>query len=752
MIEANDLIREFESLIGAALAVPDEYRLTLSSFCLEMTARTPQPALVREAHLVASINKKLKLNAAPMNQFLSECAKFRCFFNARLKDQIAEAFDYGDADILHATLRGIELPEDFVDAHFRPLSRDQTLAALQRELRETINKRTKLPDPALTQPLLLSLLGGFAYNYFARHDVHNLFDPLENSLDYEEEYWKRLHVHAESLFERDNSLTILHDTISATKADYEELLADNFTRVSRAYDDLNNHGFLIIILEALDEGARDTQWNLCSDLILFAEKHRSVELQKGYFQYRKIAEVTSSYIGGIKQDEARFERANEGFTYRDTLVTFPDDGECGRPTLVLIFQKNERDETVLPCPACRSHRVNGNSYSSFGVKSWECQNWICPDRSMSNRGKRFSFLSLLMNKAISPENEIPVSLVRRWSRDVIYCANVAEIIEMAVSFYSLRSDSITVAETLNICPNYMGRNIVAYSPPQPEREIVARFNADPFFSRFLINKNIVASTSQSPNLGDARHKVFCGDSFDVLSHFEEFTIDGAVTSPPYYNAREYSQWDNIYCYMYDMYNNACAVFRSLKKGGFYLYNIFDYFDNENSIALSAMGKKRLILSSLTVAAFRKAGFTLQGNIVWDKGEIEGKRGFNGGNYSPYYQAPFNCWEHILIFRKPGPGNVVRFPSIIRQQPVMKFRNGVNTHGHTAPFPEAIPDILISNIPKGGVVLDPYAGSLTTGRAAEAAGRIGVSIERSYEYCKLGIAMRSGIIVPSAANS
>lgn len=752
MIEANDLIREFESLIGAALTVPDEYRLTLTSFCLEMTARTPQPGLVREAHLVASINKKLKLNAAPMNQFLSECAKFRCFFNTRLKDQIAEAFDYGDADVLHAALRGIELPEDFVDAHFHPLSRDQTLAALQRELRETINKRTKLPDPALTQPLLLSLLGGFAYNYFARHDVHNLFDPLENSLDYEEEYWKRLHVHAESLFERDNSLTILHNTIPAAKADYEVLLADNFTRISRAYDDLNNHGFLIIVLEALDEGARDTQWNLCSDLILFAEKHRSVELQKGYFQYRKIAEVTSSYIEGIREDEARFERANEGFTYRDTLVTFPDDGECGKPTLVLIFQKNERDETVLPCPACRSHRVNGNSYSSFGVKSWECQNWICPDRSMSNRGKRFSFLSLLMNKAISPENEIPVSLVRRWSRDVIYYVNVADIIEMAVSFYSLRSDSIAVAETLNICPNYMGRNIFVYSPPQPEREIVARFNADPFFSRFLVNKNSVASSNPSPNLGDARHKVFCGDSFEVLSSFDEFTIDGAVTSPPYYNAREYSQWDNIYCYMYDMYNNACAVFRSLKQGGFYLYNIFDYFDNENSIALSAMGKKRLILSSLTVAAFRKAGFTLQGNIVWDKGEIEGKRGFNGGNYSPYYQAPFNCWEHILIFRKPGPGNVVRFPSILRQQPVMKFRNGVNTHGHTAPFPEAIPDILISNIPEGGVVLDPYAGSLTTGRAAEAAGRIGVSIERSYEYCKLGLSMRSGIIVPSAVNS
>ncbi|MFM7367916.1 MAG: hypothetical protein ACKO2Z_08975, partial [Sphaerospermopsis kisseleviana] len=98
-----------------------------------------------------------------------------------------------------------------------------------------------------------------------------------------------------------------------------------------------------------------------------------------------------------------------------------------------------------------------------------------------------------------------------------------------------------------------------------------------------------------------------------------------------------------------MYNIAKELYRCLKPGSPCLFNIFDYFDNENIIVFSDMGKKRLILSSYMSFIFRYIGFEHIGNIAWDKGEIEGNRNFNQGNYSPYYQAPLNCWEHILIF-------------------------------------------------------------------------------------------------------
>ena len=70
------------------------------------------------------------------------------------------------------------------------------------------------------------------------------------------------------------------------------------------------------------------------------------------------------------------------------------------------------------------------------------------------------------------------------------------------------------------------------------------------------------------------------------------------------------------------------------------------------------------LSSM-LALFRRVGFRLCGNVVWDKGDIEGKRAFNSGNYSPYYQSPFNCWEHILVFGKPEDRANAKEKSLLR---------------------------------------------------------------------------------------
>ena len=49
--------------------------------------------------------------------------------------------------------------------------------------------------------------------------------------------------------------------------------------------------------------------------------------------------------------------------------------------------------------------------------------------------------------------------------------------------------------------------------------------------------------------------------------------------------------------------------------------------------------------------FEKIGFRIDGNIIWDKGEIQGNRNFNQGILGPYYQSPLNCWEHIFILSK-----------------------------------------------------------------------------------------------------
>ena len=62
----------------------------------------------------------------------------------------------------------------------------------------------------------------------------------------------------------------------------------------------------------------------------------------------------------------------------------------------------------------------------------------------------------------------------------------------------------------------------------------------------------------------------------------------------------------------------------------------------------------MILGAYMLDIFQKIGFTIVGNIIWNKGEIQGNRSFNQGNFTPYYQAPLNCWEHIFVVSKGTP--------------------------------------------------------------------------------------------------
>ena len=48
------------------------------------------------------------------------------------------------------------------------------------------------------------------------------------------------------------------------------------------------------------------------------------------------------------------------------------------------------------------------------------------------------------------------------------------------------------------------------------------------------------------------YKLINDDCFNILKNIPDNKIDLLVTSPPYYNAREYSQWETVDDYMNDM--------------------------------------------------------------------------------------------------------------------------------------------------------------------------------------------------------
>lgn len=749
---SKQFIREFSDitgLTGLAQCFDEEYLSYLQRLTKYLQTKSILPFPERKRRFIAHVNWKLRLNSQPLSRFYGVAACQGIIFHYHHKTAIQRAFDLRDKGMFEGVLREKKVSLVILNIlleQFNPVAFSVTTTHLRSECNAPTKLRREIGSRDIRAEIIKAHFSAFMWCTLPEQKLHGFFDPHFSESEYQESFWGQLHTRATHLFSRGHSLHILrlnqHSISTArTSSDVRNMVCQ---LVRDAYTLINNYGFFAVLLEPIEIEGRSILWEVAGDITLYAEKHIELSLNKGYFRWEDVQLETAKYIKGLNTSSAKFNLANEGFSYRDCFVIAT--GGVAIRRLLLIFQKNQRDETLIPCPRCRSTNVQGNSYSSLGVRSWECNNILCPDRSKYNRGKRYSFRGLAMQQAIDDErNEIPTESIRRWVRDVVHNAADSDVLEMLLRHYSIYGDTVHLYNWPSKNTKYLGRELVCHKIGAFARdESLDAFWGGCFFSRYV--KNVpIGDVTHRANLGTPDFQVIHGDSAQVLAGFQTGYFDVAVTSPPYYNAREYSQWANIYCYLYDMFNVNRQVFRTLKSGGLYFYNIFDYFDNEKTVVFSAMGQKRMILSAYTLDLFRRIGFECLGNVVWDKGDIEGKRGFNAGNFSPYYQAPFNCWEHVLVFRKPCHTRLSMkshtLNRVLRQHPVTKIVRGDNVHGHSAPFPDAIAELALNFVKKGDYVLDPFAGSLTTGRVAYRRGVRSVCIERLKEYCLLGLRMK-----------
>ena len=219
-------------------------------------------------------------------------------------------------------------------------------------------------------------------------------------------------------------------------------------------------------------------------------------------------------------------------------------------------------------------------------------------------------------------------------------------------------------------------------------------------------------------------------------------IGAAMTSPPYYNAREYSQWENLILYLIDMMINANSVYYSLADESYYLYNIGDIVSEDNVYVNSNMSKHRIQLGFLSCLFFELVGFNLCGNIIWDKGEVQSKRNSTINLFSGYIK-PVNCYEHTFVFNKGKDKNDKS--KIVKITPVIKINSkGENTYKHTAPYPLDLVAQIEEFVKKGKYVLDPFLGSGTTLVWCKRNNYKGIGYELNkdyYELCKDNIKMK-----------
>ncbi|MBS9525907.1 site-specific DNA-methyltransferase [Litoribacter alkaliphilus] len=726
----RELLNEFLLFIDFQDVTPDrKFEVEIKNI-LRSFPNSIKPKEERYNSLIYRINEKLDLNNKKIKNFIDSSAKLKIYFNYHEKKFIRQAYDKNDRvlfeEIINERFKNSKQKEVILNL-FSPINEKETIIQVKKAL-STDNKSSEIA---------LSIFSSYIFDSFSSKLLHSYFSGVSTE-KYTEDFFQFLQNEYPLSLTRDKGLSVLqiNDKVIENSKKPEQLEKIIFNHIEKTYQTLSNHCYYSILLD-FEEINGFSKWDLYYKIVLFSEKFIQEKTVKGYFHPDKIRDKTSRYINELKVEDCDFNIANIGFTYKDCFVLKKESEE--KTSLLILFEKNERNESLIPCPACRTTNVRGNSYPVLGVKSWECNNYVCPDKSLYNRGKRYSLSSLIKQEAINDErNTIDVSTIRKWQLDVVNIESTESILEFLIKHYSLINDLVELVEFDSKDEELFGRRVVTKSL-EINSEYETNFFSSSFFNRYKIKRGNI-ETSNYPNLSTVNDVfVYNGDSEKVLYNLDEESIDSAITSPPYYNAKEYSQWENIYTYLYDMYNNAIQVHRVLKPGGAYLYNIFDYFDNENNIVFSAMGKKRMILGAYIIDLFKDIGFEFVKNIAWNKGHVQGNRSFNQGNNFPYYQAPLNCYEHILYFRKKGE-QIPRFnfPDIVNIKPFYKMVKGVNTLGHTAPFPKELPYLLCDKLDKGAIVLDPYAGSFTTARACMDKNISSINIEMSEEYCQLGL--------------
>lgn len=515
---------------------------------------------------------------------------------------------------------------------------------------------------------------------------------------------------------------------------YNENIITDF--IKKTYNYLENYRYLAIVIngEISNEQGDVITWNLLYKAGIYAENF--VQFYDAFFPFKKSKQINvlASFLShkGISDfDELSndfYSSISTGYRFEDCYIS--NDQKCK----ILILKKIELDESPVPCPSCNTTLQRGNSYPELFLRSYECTNPNCPDRSKSGRGKRFDeygtyrYFKSVLNE---DENRIDNATYNNWRRDIFDSS--LNWRELLLTEYSFSGESVFIyGDSLNIIK---GRKIINidYESFDVKDNMVSSYEELPIVRLFKeINQRLIINTGEKTFICD--QEILNGDSSKILQEFKHGLIGTAITSPPYYNAREYSQWPNMILYLIDMMINCKSIYASLKKGGYYLYNIGDIVAEDNIYVNSNMSKHRVQLGFLSCMIFEIVGYNLVGNNIWDKGEVQSKRNSTVNLISGYVKC-INCYEHVLVFRK---GKYEKLSNCVKKiTPVIKINSkGINTYKHTAPYPLELVNFIIPYLDKSAYVLDPYLGSGTTILWCKENNVKGVGIELNNEYYKL----------------
>jgi len=238
------------------------------------------------------------------------------------------------------------------------------------------------------------------------------------------------------------------------------------------------------------------------------------------------------------------------------------------------------------------------------------------------------------------------------------------------------------------------------------------------------------------------NKIYNEDCLNTMARMQDGAIDLTVTSPPYFNARSYSQYETVSKYIDVMDSIFNEIYRVLKPNRMCVVNISPVLVPR---AKRSESSKRIPLPYYFVPMIENIGFDFLEDIIWVKPEGAAANR-NGGFYKhrkPLSYKPNIITEYILVFKKPSKyllDKDLKNTSLVEdgyeRSNVWKMQPET-TSKHSAPFPEALPDKIIKYYSyEGDIVYDPFIGSGTTAKMALLNNRKYIGSELSAEYVEI----------------
>jgi len=292
---------------------------------------------------------------------------------------------------------------------------------------------------------------------------------------------------------------------------------------------------------------------------------------------------------------------------------------------------------------------------------------------------------------------------------------------------------------------------------QHAREIDAEHKLDLITTEPKLLKNRWNGTTRD----SLSWEVYCGDSKHIVSQLPQKHFNCVVTSPPYYSLRDYDVDGQIGLEetAREYLDAILAVMEQVKRvmtdDGVLFLNLGDTYysgkgkshgidkksskrrfglrpvDKSGGLGLGLQRKSAIGIPWRVSLAMAESGWVLRSAIIWHRKNALPEAVLDRPRRSYEYVFMF-VKQRRYYFNREALQDIVVAEDVWTIQAKPKSTNGIDT----APYPdELVQRCLQIGCPKGGTILDPFAGAGTTLRAGLHFGCHVVGIDLNRDFCR-----------------